>query len=665
MINLEQTFTPRVNPADTDYPFGSLKDNTSPGANDGTLLSAVWGNDFEGFRQAAMTEAGIIPSGLPDTAQDSQLLEAVKAVASNELRSELSSDAGANLVEFKPSGIASAIKRGVGDVIYDQIIDVKWFGAIGDWNMGTQTGADDTAALQAAINHYATVGSRRTGGRRAIKIPVGHYRFSALTIPSSINFGLDFVGDGPNATYLWADHNNTSPAFDCQAEFIHFRDIAFIGSLSDQNKGDSGLWKDLGFKCKLGWNYADIDIKFTNCAALCWKTFAEVHGRGFVFDGGTVGRVNYFMNIVADEDTVWVAGSAINSAQTGMRHYTIRNTRFDVVSRVFLITGTAVQKDYIHDILCIGNDFTVVDVLIEGVDATIRKVNISCNNALASFATGVIKVKSLINGLIVSNILCKKYDDFSYPSTGADCIESVVITSAAVVGLTISNNIIKNLKGNVVTAGSSSIDVRITNNYFNNAWHVYTQENHYVFYSTVNCEGLVINNNSFYASSVSGTYHLWNETVQTSNNTVYGKNTASWSWADPRPRYTPKLLVNGVQSAATPLGVHGRFYSDDTYVYVDAMIVIDPTETTGNLSVSLPVPAIAESFTITGSYSGAGSVNKASGFASTGSVFAPIQINPSTQEAELWKVSGLSSSRVTAADTSGTVLLAVSFKYRY
>lgn len=98
MINIEQTFTPRVNPADTDYPFGSIKDNTSPGANDGTPLSAVWGNDFEGFRQAAMTEAGITPSGLPDTAQDSQLLDAVKFVANATLRDELADKSGSSLV---------------------------------------------------------------------------------------------------------------------------------------------------------------------------------------------------------------------------------------------------------------------------------------------------------------------------------------------------------------------------------------------------------------------------------------------------------------------------------------------------------------------------------------------------------------------------------------
>ena len=92
MINLEQTFSPRVNPADANYPFGSIKDNTSPGANDGTPLAAVWGNNWEGFAQAAMTGAGITPSGLPDTAQDSQLLEAIKTVTSEALRDELGAD---------------------------------------------------------------------------------------------------------------------------------------------------------------------------------------------------------------------------------------------------------------------------------------------------------------------------------------------------------------------------------------------------------------------------------------------------------------------------------------------------------------------------------------------------------------------------------------------
>ena len=108
MINLEQTYSPRANPADANYPFGSIKDNTTPGANDGTPLTAVWGNDFEGFRQAAMTEAGITPSGLQDTAQDSQLLDAVKAVTSGALRDDLAESTGINLI----GGVSSTVQPG-------------------------------------------------------------------------------------------------------------------------------------------------------------------------------------------------------------------------------------------------------------------------------------------------------------------------------------------------------------------------------------------------------------------------------------------------------------------------------------------------------------------------------------------------------------------------
>ena len=127
MINLESEFSPRVNHADANYPFGSIKDNSSPGANDGTPLAAVWGNDWEGFAQAAMTEAGITPSGLPDTAQDSQLLDAVKAVTSGALRNELTESAfvKSNTSDYPSlqSAVDSAIaaNRSVIDVTSDII----------------------------------------------------------------------------------------------------------------------------------------------------------------------------------------------------------------------------------------------------------------------------------------------------------------------------------------------------------------------------------------------------------------------------------------------------------------------------------------------------------------------------------------------------------------
>ncbi len=120
MINLEEEFSPRVNPADANYPFGSIKDNTSPGANDGTPLAAVWGNDWEGFAQAAMTEAGITPSGLPDTAQDSQLLDAVKAVTSGALRNELAAAGGASLVGVVQNEVG-AVQTTVQRKLYESI----------------------------------------------------------------------------------------------------------------------------------------------------------------------------------------------------------------------------------------------------------------------------------------------------------------------------------------------------------------------------------------------------------------------------------------------------------------------------------------------------------------------------------------------------------------
>lgn len=77
MLDLEARFSPRIIPASTEYPYGELKPNTSTGSNDGTPVTAALGNDIEGFKQAVITRANIDPSGSPDTATNSQLLDAL------------------------------------------------------------------------------------------------------------------------------------------------------------------------------------------------------------------------------------------------------------------------------------------------------------------------------------------------------------------------------------------------------------------------------------------------------------------------------------------------------------------------------------------------------------------------------------------------------------
>lgn len=80
MLNLLARFSPRVNPATPDYPFGSIKNESVPGAKDGTPLDADWGNDMAGFDAALLVEAGISPNNQPDKAGSSQRLQALNKV---------------------------------------------------------------------------------------------------------------------------------------------------------------------------------------------------------------------------------------------------------------------------------------------------------------------------------------------------------------------------------------------------------------------------------------------------------------------------------------------------------------------------------------------------------------------------------------------------------
>lgn len=79
-IKIYEKFAPRANPADGDYPYGSIKNESVPGAKDGTPLDAVWANDYAGFDAALFAEAGIVPSGNPDTVVESQRLDALKVI---------------------------------------------------------------------------------------------------------------------------------------------------------------------------------------------------------------------------------------------------------------------------------------------------------------------------------------------------------------------------------------------------------------------------------------------------------------------------------------------------------------------------------------------------------------------------------------------------------
>lgn len=583
------------------------------------------------------------------------------------LKADLAGNTGGDFLALKPNAIATAVKRTLTEIVYDQVINVRWFanGLEPNWNAETQTGNDYTDALQKTLNYYATLGTKRQGGRRGIIFPAGHYKLTSVTIPAAVGFGLDFIGAGKHASCIWSDPSDTNPTITDTVGFCNFRGMSLFGSLSES--GASTTRKAVFYRGKLADTSANVDVRFSDCHVGYADSFTQIYGRGCIFDCGSVAVYSAcLIEIVADPSITWTTATN-NTLYTGMRHYTVIGLRADVVSRIIKISGTAACKNHIHSIQLIGNDFAACDRLIDGPAATIRGAVIAGNNSLDSFQGGLVTVYSASNCIDSNNIWRNAHEELGAPSAVPDCITWLWYVTQAIGGLTITGTTAKNVSKGIVYAGAASSNVKITNNHFPDfATFSDGLTTHTVYSSPYNCEGLHIGGNAFHSATPSGTYQLFDAAVQWSIRTRTWANTAPWSWSDMRLRYTPKLLVNGVQSATTPTTAFGRYWLDDAFVYVDFMLSITPVETTGNLSISLPtVYAVAESTTITGTYGGSGVITSITGFSVPGWVPAPIKVNPVSQEAELNRVAGMVAARITAADKSGAISIFGTFKYRY
>lgn len=89
MLKIYQRYAPNALAPTTAYPLGSIKNDSTPGADDGTPLEKDWGNNVEGFHQALMTSAGLTANGTPDTAIASQLLDALKIVTADVVKAQM------------------------------------------------------------------------------------------------------------------------------------------------------------------------------------------------------------------------------------------------------------------------------------------------------------------------------------------------------------------------------------------------------------------------------------------------------------------------------------------------------------------------------------------------------------------------------------------------
>lgn len=81
-INLTLKYPGRITAPTLAYPYGSSKNETTPGAGDGTPYEIARADDIFGFQQALLRSASITPSNNSETALLSEYLQAIVELAS-------------------------------------------------------------------------------------------------------------------------------------------------------------------------------------------------------------------------------------------------------------------------------------------------------------------------------------------------------------------------------------------------------------------------------------------------------------------------------------------------------------------------------------------------------------------------------------------------------
>lgn len=142
-------------------------------------------------------------------------------------------------------------------MITGAVINVKDYGAVGDYNENTGAGTNDTAALQAAIDAAAAL--PKNG---AVFIPSGNYKITAaLEVP----YGVSIFGEGATASTIFALNCNG-------LQFVTFG--YSVGSM---------FYEDFGITSAGGSNYAAIAAE-TNAATQDGLYFNRL--RIYQFDTG-------------------------------------------------------------------------------------------------------------------------------------------------------------------------------------------------------------------------------------------------------------------------------------------------------------------------------------------------------------------------------------------
>lgn len=505
---------------------------------------------------------------------------------------------GDALIAVKQTAVGS-IARTQHDVNAD-FISVKDFGAVGNWNSTTQSGANDTAAFQAAIN--ALGGTIRQAGKRILRIPAGSYKITSINLPATLDFGVTFQGEGKYASIIWSDASITSPAIDSQIEFVHFDSLGLYGALKES--AASADWRACFYRGKLANNNADVDVTFTNCFMGYAKDFIQAYGRGVMVDATcTVGHCGNLLNIVCSSDTQFGTGPTA-TLETGMRNYYLSPSRTDAISTFVTVSGTASQKDYINDVVVNCPSVTSCDRIAYFPDGTISRLFINGGSGLNSFSSGLVVGKRLIDGVI--NFTAAKQYNRAVIST--EYINGIVDLTGPVQNLTITGQY-RDVVSHIVRVGGQSsgvkIDICITNIALNGNEFMAYRDNST---GATGCIGLDINIRAF-NPNVSATYIPWATGKQTDPKSLF--NCFGAVFTRPTILFTPRLFISGVNQTLSYQ--RGSFYQSMGFVHADFVVSYTKTgSSTSEVSLSLPSTPAVEYPDFTSSFSGEAVVRSSS-----------------------------------------------------
>lgn len=355
MLKIFNKFSPRANPADSNYPNGSIKNETVPGAKDGTPLDADWGNDTLGGDEALLAEVSIVPSGISDTVLVSDRLNALKKliiqesepVFSTEFATfaalQVASAAGSLLgvntattiqhtsgfkggAKYAKDGTTGTINTGDEGKFFDNNGDgfllisrpsLQVFGGIADWN-GT-TGTDNAAA-------YLLYDAFCAANDLQQNYDGGSFFFGQMEIPLSVDM------KGTKDTLLVFLPDVTEKNCIIQAVDTTIKRITFEPSVTDAVKTffDNTHVADFSYHTKFNGPKINSDCSLIDVQALkCERGVRGTDGatrlslvRG-KYQGGEWGTSIFNCNTVTMTDVVVEGGTSGGMAMPSCQQVTV------------------------------------------------------------------------------------------------------------------------------------------------------------------------------------------------------------------------------------------------------------------------------------------------------------------------------------------------------